>query len=271
MHKQHSDTLRREGIVVDLDQAVFELDLFGFTVLPSVLSNQEAAKLAKLLDEADAAIGIDYVYNSAFARLIPCVPGIANEFLPLVDHPALMPILEAVLGEDIVLGSMNSRILRPGDPMQDLHSDIPTVHRRVIGNPVMLQVVWMIDGFTSSNGATKLVPGSHRAPEAVPPAGRHIPYVLAPTGPAGSVLIFNGQCWHGGGANESQSRRRAIFGHYRVGPWMRFQTDPAPNISEERWAAMSGRQRELLRMVHGREQKNAADYYADQTQGRRYD
>jgi phytanoyl-CoA dioxygenase PhyH len=263
--------MNSEGIGVDIDQALFELDLFGFTVLPSVLSEQEAARLAGLLDEADAAIGIDYTYESAYARLVPCVPAIANEFLSLVDHPAVLPILEAVLGEDIVLGSMNSRILRPGDPMQGLHSDIPTVHRRVIGSPVMLQVVWMIDGFTTSNGATNLVPGSHRANEPMPPAGMDVPYVLAPTGPAGSVLIFNGQCWHGGGANESQHRRRAIFGHYRVGPWMRFQTDPSPYISEERWAAMSGRQRELLRMVYGPGQKNAADYYADQAQGKRYD
>jgi ectoine hydroxylase-related dioxygenase (phytanoyl-CoA dioxygenase family) len=267
MHSHESDRFHQQ----DLDQAVFELDLFGFTVLPSVLGEDEAERLAAQLDAADEAAGIDYVYNNAYARLVPCVPAIANDFLSLVDHPAVMSVLEAVLGADIVLGSMNARILRPGDPAQDLHSDIPTVHRRLIGTPVMLQVVWMIDGFMSSNGATKLVPGSHRAAEAVPPAGRTIPYVFAPTGPAGSVLIFNGQCWHGGGANEGQARRRAIFGHYRVGPWMRFQTDPSLYVSEERWSAMSARQRELLRMVHGPKQKNAADYYADQSEGRRYD
>jgi hypothetical protein len=258
-------------IAMDVEQARFELDLFGFTLLPSVLGEQEVATLSRLLDEADEASGIEYAYDGAYARLVPCVPAIADEFLPLVDHPAVMPSLEAVLGEDIVLGSMNARILRPGDPMQGLHSDIPTVHRRIIGNPVMLQVVWMIDGFTAQNGATNLVPGSHRAPEAGPPAGRTIPHVIAPTGPAGSVLIFNGQCWHGGGANQSQARRRAIFGHYRIGPWMRFQTDPSPYISEERWTRMSKRQRELLRMVTGPDQKNAADYYPDQAEGKRYD
>src|SRR5439155_14213008 len=50
-------------IMTNLDQALFELDLFGFTVLPSVLSEQEVGKLASLLDEADAAIGVDYVYD----------------------------------------------------------------------------------------------------------------------------------------------------------------------------------------------------------------
>jgi ectoine hydroxylase-related dioxygenase (phytanoyl-CoA dioxygenase family) len=256
---------------MSVDQACFELDLYGFTVLPSVLTPGEAARLSALLDEADAEIGVEYVYEEAFARLVPCVPALADEFLSLIDHPAVLPVLERVLGEDIVLGSMNSRIVRPGDPDQGLHSDIPTVHRHVLGAPVMLQVVWMIDGFTEDNGATRIVPGSHRLAEAKPSSTIGIPLVCAPTGPAGSVLIFNGQCWHGGGANRSEGRRRAVFGHYRVGPWMRFQTDPAIYITAERWEKMTRRQREIMRMVHGPAQKNAADYYVDQPHAGRYD
>lgn len=256
---------------MDARQALFELDLFGFTVLPAVLEAAAVSRLSALLDQADEVSGMEYTYDGANARIVPCVPAIADEFLLLIDHPAVMPILQAVLGEDIVLGSMNSRILRPGDPIQGLHSDIPSVHRRVVGHPVMLQVVWMIDGFTGDNGATHLVPGSHRAAQAAPPAGLRVPYIMAPAGPAGSVLIFNGQCWHGGGANNSQTRRRAVFGHYRVGPWMRFQTDPSLYISQERWHSMTDRQRELLRMVHGTAQKNAADYYQEQARGQRYD
>lgn len=254
-----------------IDQACFELDLFGFTVLPSVLNAAEIAGIGALLDAADAASGIDYVYDEAFARLVACVPAIDDAFLPLVDHPSVLPVLEAILGQDIVLGSMNARIVRPGDPRQRLHSDIPAVHRHIIGAPVMLQAVWMIDAFTTDNGATHLVPGSHRAPSAYPPENRTIPHVAVPTGPAGSVLIFNGQCWHGGGANRSRARRRAIFGHYRVGPWMRFQTDPSLDFPVERWDHMNRRQRELLRMVHGINQKNAADYYTDQPHAGRYD
>lgn len=62
-----------------------------------------------------------------------------------------------------------------------------------------------------------------------------------------------------------------VFGHYRMGPWMRFQTDPALYIDEPRWQQMTPRQRELLRMTHGTAQKNAADYYADQPHAGRYD
>ncbi len=253
---------------INTQQACFELELYGYTVLPSVLSPEEVACLATLLDQEDEKRGVEYTYNASYARLVPNVPAIADVFLALIDHPAVLPVLEDVLGKDLVLGSMNSRILRPGDPAQDLHSDIPVVHRRQLGKPVMLQVTWMIDAFSHDNGATCIVPGSHRMESSVPAAGFDIPYIQAPTGLAGSVMIFNGQCWHGGGANNSQSRRRAIFGHYRVGPWMRFQTDPTVAFPQERWEQMSPRQREIMRMEHGINQKNAADHYADQPSGR---
>ena len=256
---------------MDIEQAVFELDLYGFTVLPSVIPEAEALHLAAIVDEADAATGIEYDYDKAFARLVPCVASLDPKLMALADHPAVLPIIERVLGTDIVLGAMNCRIVSPGDPAQGLHSDIPAAHRRVIGAPVMLQAVWAIDGFTEEKGATRIVPGSHRHPEAYPPLGMKVPHAIQPEVPAGSVVIFNGQCWHGGGDNHSQERRRAIFGHYRVGAWMRFQTDPADYIGEDQWATMTKRQRELFRMEHGPEQKNAADYYAEQPREKRYD
>jgi ectoine hydroxylase-related dioxygenase (phytanoyl-CoA dioxygenase family) len=224
-----------------------------------------------VLDEADERIGIEYVYDNAYARTVPCAPALDDAFMALVDNPAALAVVEQVMGPELVLGSMNARIVRPGDPHQGLHSDIPAVHRRVIGTPVMLQVVWMLDGFTVEKGATRIVPGSHRHPDAYPPEGMEVPHIVQPVGPAGSVMIFNGQCWHGGGENRSNQRRRAVFGHYRLDAWMRFQTDPAIYIDEAKWERMSPRQRELLRMTHGRDQKNAADYYADQMRAKRYD
>jgi hypothetical protein len=50
---------------MDVEQATFELDLYGFTVLPSVIPESEATELARVLDEADERIGIEYVYDNA--------------------------------------------------------------------------------------------------------------------------------------------------------------------------------------------------------------
>jgi ectoine hydroxylase-related dioxygenase (phytanoyl-CoA dioxygenase family) len=245
-------------------QARFELDTFGFTVLPEVIPAAVAADLAERLDAADAAVGTDYTHDGAFARHVANLPARDGAFLALVDHAAVLALVEAVLGTDLVLGSMNARIVRPGDPEQGFHADVPTVHRRLVGPPIMCQAVWMLDAFTPDNGATRLVPGSHRAATSTPPPGMAVPHEVAPTGPAGSVLVFDGQVWHGGGANRSDAIRRAVFAHYRVGAWMRFQTDPTLDFPAERWDTMTTRQRELLRMVHGVGQRNAADNYPEQ-------
>jgi hypothetical protein len=45
---------------MEVDQAAFELDLYGFTVLPSVINEEEASRIGAILDEADRKIGIDY-------------------------------------------------------------------------------------------------------------------------------------------------------------------------------------------------------------------
>jgi ectoine hydroxylase-related dioxygenase (phytanoyl-CoA dioxygenase family) len=203
---------------LDIAQAQFEMEVFGFTVLDPLLTEPEVSRLTELVDAADTSDGTDYVYDGAFARHVANLPAQDDRFLALVDYPSVLALVESILGTDIVLGSMNARIVWPGDPEQGLHSDIPKVHRRPTGRPIMLQVVWMIDGFTTESGATRIVPGSHRAAVPAPAPERYVPHISSPVGAARSVLVFDGQCWHGGGANTGDARRRAVFAHYRVGP-----------------------------------------------------
>ena len=241
-------------------QRAFEVETYGFTVLESVIDGAHARELADAVSAADARIGTDYVHQDAYARHVMNLLACDERFLALVDHPVVLDAIESVLGPDVILGSLNARILRPGDPDQPFHSDIPAPFRKP-GAPIMVQAVWMLDAFTADNGATRIVPGSHRADSIEPPPGVDVSHWVAPTGPAGSVLLFNGQCWHGGGANHSDVIRRALFAHYRVGPWMRFQCDPHVGFDTSVWETMSDRQRRLLRMEHGVGQPNAADYY----------
>jgi hypothetical protein len=242
------------------DQQRFEFETYGFAVLDSVLDVQTSTRLAGRLDLLDEQRGIDYTHDGAFARHISSVYADDDELMALIDHPDVLGFIESALGSEIILGSCNARVVRPGDPLQPFHSDIPSQLRRS-GAPVMVNAVWMIDEFTAENGATRFVPGSHLAASASPPSDVRVPYEISALGPAGSVLIFNGQCWHGGGANESDRIRRAIFAHYRVSPWMRFALDPTRWIAPAQWERMTTRQRELLRMPEAIDQPTAADYY----------
>ena len=66
-----------------------------------------------------------------------------------------------------------------------------------------------------ANGATRIIPGTHRAdrsPEFMK-AYDSIPAEMA----KGSVLVYNGSLWHGGGANRSHERRVGIAMNYCAG------------------------------------------------------
>lgn len=74
-----------------------------------------------------------------------------------------------------------------------------------------------LDPFTSTNGATLIIPGSHLWPDTrIPLRSEMIPIIM----PAGSVVIFLNTLWHSGGSNTSSSPRRSLTVQYAQ-PWMR--------------------------------------------------
>ena len=79
-----------------------------------------------------------------------------------------------------------------------------------------------------------------------------------PEAAAGCVIVFNGQTWHAGGANNSDSNRHALFGHYRK-HMLVFQCDPHDNFPLKWLDLLSPRQRQLLRMTNGVAAPHAAD------------
>ena len=83
--------------------------------------------------------------------------------------------------------------------------------------PLGVSAIWALDDFTTTNGATEVVPGSHLWAEGREPAEHEIEQVLMP---AGSALVFAGNLIHRGGANTSNGLRLAITPQYCM-PWLR--------------------------------------------------
>lgn len=80
-----------------------------------------------------------------------------------------------------------------------------------------ISTIWALDDFTSTNGATELVTGSHRWAELRNPEPEEVQQVIMPRG---SVFIFVGNLLHRGGANNSTGSRLAKTPQYCM-PWMR--------------------------------------------------
>ena len=81
---------------------------------------------------------------------------------------------------------------------------------------------WCLDDFTTENGGTHVIPGSHRWPaeHLVKPPSRDL--VVPINAPAGSVFAWDGRLWHGTGPNLAGEPRRSI-GTFWCLPWMRQQ------------------------------------------------
>jgi ectoine hydroxylase-related dioxygenase (phytanoyl-CoA dioxygenase family) len=102
--------------------------------------------------------------------------------------------------------------------------------------------MWALTDFTEANGATRLIPGSHLR-DCSPDYGRHydsVPAVMA----KGSVLVWHGSLWHGGGANTTGERRYGIAMNYCAG-YIRQQENQQLGIPRDVAASFPRRLQEL--------------------------
>ncbi|WP_454618117.1 phytanoyl-CoA dioxygenase family protein [Bradyrhizobium cenepequi] len=135
-------------------------------------------------------------------------------------HENVLPIVESVFDKECLLSSFCSLVLGPGQEAQPMHEDTQLIPLPRPHIPITLNAIWALSDFTNNNGATRIIPGSHKLDHA-PEYGRHYDSVMA-TMPAGSVMLFDSALWHAGGANESDGRRFAFSCAYCWG-WMRQQ------------------------------------------------
>ncbi|MFN3231618.1 MAG: phytanoyl-CoA dioxygenase family protein [Alphaproteobacteria bacterium] len=143
----------------------------------------------------------------------------APEIYPLAAHPDVVAICEAHMQDQIQLSSLTGATLHPGQAAQALHRDdafynLPDPHA-----PISVSTIWALDDFTAENGGTLVLPGSHDPQTRKRPEGDPVNVEM----PAGSVLLWTGSLWHGGGGNETadQIRRGAIILYCRA--WLRQQ------------------------------------------------
>lgn len=134
----------------------------------------------------------------------------------LIENPFLLQLLGTMLNEDFILSDIGATSIGPHTDGGYWHIDSPlTMLPEPLPDVVLaVQTVWMLDDFTPENGATRLVPGSHRSLKK--PAWGYDPIdgEIALTAPAGSLGLWLSHTWHRVGANITDQPRRAIIGYF---------------------------------------------------------
>jgi ectoine hydroxylase-related dioxygenase (phytanoyl-CoA dioxygenase family) len=217
--------------VCTVDDIVAAIDRDGACIVRDVLSPDALARLDEdvtpLIERTEPS-GDDWAgrRTKRTGGLIAQCPATH----PVVMHPLVLGAANAVLGpycERIQLNLSQIITILPGQGDQPLHRD-----RFVWGGSgngfegsgglprsiePQFNAIWALTDFTTENGATRVVPGSHTwdddreaRPEEIVPAGMS----------RGSVILYTGSVIHGGGENRSRAPRIGMTFTYSLA-WLR--------------------------------------------------
>ena len=229
----------------------------GFVIFPGLISEQEVARFNERVEELFALegehSGSEFKQEPGTRRLANCVNK-GGIFEKAIENPVVLECVQTVLGPDFKLSSFNVRSANPQSACgQPLHADSgATADEKGYW---VCNSVWMLDDFTESNGALRVVPGSHRWGK-LPEPGAIVPGELLVTGKAGTVVVMNAHMWHGGTDNRTDHPRRAMHVYFTRGdkPQQQYQKKL---VSAEVQARLSPLARKLLALGDARNDEMA--------------
>lgn len=191
-------------VQVDAEAVAAEVMEVGYAVVPDFI---DAAQVQQLQDELapifDAMPKVDRG-DGPFSRHTHNLLEKTRAVDDLITKPALLAIIEAILGPDFQISSVVAMRPAPGDVAQRLHMDDGHYPLPRPAQPLVANTLTALDDFTADNGATLVVPGSHKLKPPVDPSARTVPVEAK----AGSLLVWHGALWHAGGPNSTADRMR---------------------------------------------------------------
>ena len=189
----------------------------GYTIVEDAIEpdlvDELTADLARLERELDIRPATNSFEGAETLRVYNLLAhGEVWQRVPL--HESVLPVVEGVLDPGCLISSLSSVNIGAGETAQPIHADdmlipIPKPHP-----PTVCNSMWALTDFTEANGATRIIPGTHLRES--PNYGQEYDSIAAEM-PRGSVLIWHGSLWHGGGANRTDERRIGIAMNYCAG------------------------------------------------------
>ncbi len=176
-------------------------------------------------------------------------------FIEMLEHPEIIAIMKAFLGDEFCLGSIAANRILPGGPGQEPHIDYPywDFYKRSsfpmnmnASFPLNCQVTVMLDPFTPASGATGFIPHTQTKCE-YPVAEQYFyEHCERMTGVPGDVVIFNGLCWHAAMPNTSKDIDRSAILIQYLPKFVKPMEDQKNGVSQRVLAGASPLLKQLL-------------------------
>ena len=218
----------------------------GYTVLEDVIAPELVALLADDLLRLESVYEVqpaDNSFEGARTVRIYNLLALGRIYEQVPVHERVLPIVERVLDPGCLVSSLSSISIMPGEGAQPIHADDQLIPLPKPHPPLVCNTMWALTDFTEANGATRVIPGSHRADHN--PEYGHDYASIAAEMPRGSVLLWHGSLWHGGGANATDDRRVGLAMNYCAG-FVRQQENQQLGIPRDVAARFEPRLRRLV-------------------------
>jgi ectoine hydroxylase-related dioxygenase (phytanoyl-CoA dioxygenase family) len=245
-------TQSRTSTSFDADMHIRRMREVGYTIVEDFL---DAKQIAAFRAGVEPFLG-HYRGRNAFegyaTERIYTLVARGRVYEDIASDPRLLRILGGFLRPNFLLSASHAICIYQGEAAQALHNDDGFY---LVPRPrpaLAVSVIGAVDAFTADNGATLVLPGTHKwgADELAQfregrMAKEKIPKPVPLEMPAGAIAVFPGTLVHGAGANRSQAPRLGYTNQY-CEPWLRTQENFYLAIPRERVAAMTPSLKSLL-------------------------
>jgi len=240
----------------------------GYVIFRNVMSASEVDRVRQALEPHLTHRGRNNFEGFKSNRVYALLAKAPEVFSDMASHPLALAFAEAELGSTCLLSALLAINLLPGETVQDWHRDDGSIPFPAPRRTTGVSTFWAIDDMTEDNGATEIVPGSHRwaddtrlgrdLHDRFDPRERDVnedpePRVdaIKVIMPAGSLMVANGHLLHRGGANKSKGARLIVTPQYCPG-WARQIENMMAAVPREIVAALPARTRQLIGYsIHG--------------------
>ena len=242
----------------ELARHVAAIENDGYTVIDDFLAPPVLAEVRRVLARYLGSHSGRNAFEGVRTERVYTLVARARVFWDIALDHRILALCDRFLLPNYLLTASQAISVHPGEVVQSLHSDDTFYRLPRPRDMVSLSTIVAVDPFTELNGATRLIPGSHRwsdrqigdlnpfdpTPGSKDSAPAEPPSIRAAM-PAGACLVFSGMLIHGGSANHSDSTRVGFSNQY-CQPWARAQENFILGVPAQVARAMPARLQELL-------------------------